>query len=342
MVIEDKKYDEGIFSGIKNVINEITNFIDESRKYKPQFDAIKNVGKQKKTKEELDLMLQLCAEMKRQSKSKYMKRLLYKFIEELEMQKDGEQGLAAGMIGPTQLNKISKSINIIGFISFFVLWIAFDLFIAFVVVIIFAVCAGIFVSKIEAKNKRIREGRQTDIKDLITFTSEGQTETVALLLDKGDDTRIMTSKGETSLSAAEGKGYIGTVELLKRASSKAAINKTVIDDIQKQDQIHTQQKLSLKEIDNALITTLQMLGGSAKKKVVEQKVYDMLQESFRNPWYQEESTPGIQRWKHQVNWARNRARERGLIKSTDESGQGNWELTESGMKEPVPETCGSI
>jgi len=550
MVSEDKKLDEGIFSGIKNVINEINNFFDDAKKYQQQFDAIKHTGTGKKSEEELDLMLQICNGINKQAKSKYMKKLTEKFMVELEMQKDEAQGqLKEGMTGPTQLKKINKTIRIIAFICFFVLWIAFNATIAFVVVIIFAVCAGIYVSKIEAKNKRIREERQTDIKDLITVAgvgqvetvkllidkgadieaksndgltalicaagagqvetvkllidrgadieaknndgltvlmcaasmgqtetvelllnkgadieaknkdkanatalicaaamgqtetvkllinkgaeiganalmaaasngqtktvelllnkgvdieaknndgwtalmfaiSEGHTETVALLLDKGADTNIITSEGETALSMAEGKGFAKITTLLKKAGSKPFedinkpktiedvcegstdfykkvepflnlsiindnkthpeedeikeidaesqkvpyVKKEILDDIPKLDQIHTQQKLSLKEIDNALIKALQMLGGSAKKKVVEQKVYDMLQESFRNPWYQEESTPGIQRWKHQVDWARNRARERGFIKSTDELGQGYWGLTESGMK----------
>jgi len=74
-----------------------------------------------------------------------------------------------------------------------------------------------------------------------------------------------------------------------------------------------------------------------KKQIVEQKIYGLLQEYFSNPWYQEDSTPGIQRWKHQIAWARNRARENGLIKSPDESGRGNWELTDKGMKAQIPE-----
>jgi ankyrin repeat protein len=97
-----------------------------------------------------------------------------------------------------------------------------------------------------------------------------------------------------------------------------------------------QQKITQEVIEGAVIKALQRLGGSAKKAVIEQEVYDMLQEAFRDPWYQEDSTPGIPRWKHQIAWARNRARERGLIKSPDESGRGYWELTEQGMKEPVP------
>lgn len=119
-------------------------------------------------------------------------------------------------------------------------------------------------------------------------------------------------------------------------SQKVPYRKEVINiDIQKPEQIHPKQKLSLKEIDNALIKALQIFGGAAKKIDVEQKVYNMLQNSFREPWYQEDSTPGIQRWRHQVNWARNRARESGLIKPTEESGRGYWELTEKGKKEPV-------
>ena len=86
MAIEDKYLDEGLFSGIKNTINDIKEFFEDAKKYQRQFDAIAGVGKQEKTEEELDLMLQICTEMQKQCKSKYMKSLLDKFITEIEKQ----------------------------------------------------------------------------------------------------------------------------------------------------------------------------------------------------------------------------------------------------------------
>ena len=87
-----------------------------------------------------------------------------------------------------------------------------------------------------------------------------------------------------------------------------------------------------------VIKILQQLGGKAPKKKVEAKIAELHNKKLKHPWYQEYvgaqptvGYAGVPRWKKNVQFARNTAREYGFIKPTEKSGRGIWELTEEGM-----------
>ncbi len=81
-----------------------------------------------------------------------------------------------------------------------------------------------------------------------------------------------------------------------------------------------------------IIRVLRKHGGKARKDEVEQEIYQLLHETFQQPWYQKLVAGGIARWKHNLAWARERAKKKGLIKSPEESGRGYWELTQKASK----------
>lgn len=94
-----------------------------------------------------------------------------------------------------------------------------------------------------------------------------------------------------------------------------------------------------------VIKVLQQVGGRAPKPKVEDAIAELYRDEFKHPWYQEfvgsqldKGYPGIPRWKKNVQWARNHAREAGLIKPPEESGRGIWELTGAGMQFRVDRT----
>lgn len=80
-----------------------------------------------------------------------------------------------------------------------------------------------------------------------------------------------------------------------------------------------------------LIKYLQDMGGSARTKDAELGVFKMLEKVFRQEHYQINHKDGTPRWKKYIHWARDKAKNRGLIKKPNESGRGIWELTEKGQ-----------
>ena len=80
-----------------------------------------------------------------------------------------------------------------------------------------------------------------------------------------------------------------------------------------------------------IIRILQRHGGRARKSVVDEEMYELMRDVFEHPWYHETVSKNVPRWKHNVAWAKDRARQRqGLIKPASQSGHGYWELTEKG------------
>ena len=66
-------------------------------------------------------------------------------------------------------------------------------------------------------------------------------------------------------------------------------------------------------------------------------MFNKFKELFLEPYYQElvgaqpdKNYLGIPRWKKDVQFARNRAKDIGLIKRPQESARGVWELTNDG------------
>ena len=74
-------------------------------------------------------------------------------------------------------------------------------------------------------------------------------------------------------------------------------------------------------------------GGRAPKHQVENKIYESLEDIFQHKWYQATVSHGIPKWKHDIAWAKQRAKDlHGFIKDPEESGRGIWELTQEGKK----------
>lgn len=92
------------------------------------------------------------------------------------------------------------------------------------------------------------------------------------------------------------------------------------------------QKISQDALIPHMVRVLKQHGGRTTKEQVERELYTMFKATFDHPWYQETVSTGIPRWQHNVAWAKERAKKRGLLKRPSESGRGYWELTDKGMK----------
>jgi hypothetical protein len=80
-----------------------------------------------------------------------------------------------------------------------------------------------------------------------------------------------------------------------------------------------------------LILVIQSFGGSAIKSDVDREMYKLLNAEFSKKVYQETVSRNVERWQHDVAWAKERARQlHGYVKSAGEAGRGIWELTGSG------------
>jgi len=81
-----------------------------------------------------------------------------------------------------------------------------------------------------------------------------------------------------------------------------------------------------------IIRVLKQHNGAAPKETVEEEVYARLKDVFEHTWYHETVSYDIPRWKHNLAWAKERAKKRGLIKWPQDSGRGMWALTVEGLK----------
>ncbi|MEM2786091.1 MAG: winged helix-turn-helix domain-containing protein [Candidatus Nitrosotenuis sp.] len=89
-------------------------------------------------------------------------------------------------------------------------------------------------------------------------------------------------------------------------------------------------KISVLSLVPEIVRILQSHGGRARKEQVEEEVYHKFERSFRLPYYQQPVSTGVPRWQHNLAWAKEAAKNRGLVKRPSESGRGVWELTQSG------------
>jgi hypothetical protein len=92
------------------------------------------------------------------------------------------------------------------------------------------------------------------------------------------------------------------------------------------------KKISQGDLIPHIVKVLQKQGGRARKNQVEEEIYQMFKDIFEEQWYQETVSNGVPRWQHNIAWAKERAKRKGLVKRPEESGRGYWELTSSGMK----------
>jgi hypothetical protein len=94
------------------------------------------------------------------------------------------------------------------------------------------------------------------------------------------------------------------------------------------------QKISQDALIPHIVKVLKKHGGRTTKEQVEKEIYSIFKNIFEHRWYQEEVSTGVPRWQHNIAWAKERAKKRGLIKRPGESGRGYWQLTDKGMKFP--------
>lgn len=73
-------------------------------------------------------------------------------------------------------------------------------------------------------------------------------------------------------------------------------------------------------------------GGKSTKSIVEQEIFTLFQHEFEKPYYKKTVSHGVPRWKHDIAWSKERAKQlHGFIKSAKESDRGIWELTDKGI-----------
>lgn len=93
------------------------------------------------------------------------------------------------------------------------------------------------------------------------------------------------------------------------------------------------KKYSQDDLIPFLVLVIQSFGGKARKSEVDNKMYELLDSEFSKDVYHETVSNNVERWKHDVAWAKERARQHhGYIKSAEEAGWGTWELTNSGKE----------
>ena len=87
--------------------------------------------------------------------------------------------------------------------------------------------------------------------------------------------------------------------------------------------------LTTHDWDVLLIEVLQALGGKARKPDAESEAYRRKKSVF-DQHYKHPVGEGIPAWKKQFQFARQRARNQGLVEPPENSGEGIWELTSKG------------
>jgi len=92
-------------------------------------------------------------------------------------------------------------------------------------------------------------------------------------------------------------------------------------------------KVSQDELIPYIVALLFQFGGKATKMQVDEEIYKIFKEQFSDSWYHELVSHGVERWKHNIAWAKERAVQyHNLIKPASKSGRGIWELTEKGKE----------
>ncbi|PIS30005.1 MAG: hypothetical protein COT43_02690 [Candidatus Marinimicrobia bacterium CG08_land_8_20_14_0_20_45_22] len=89
-------------------------------------------------------------------------------------------------------------------------------------------------------------------------------------------------------------------------------------------------RISQDDLIPYIIQFLKEKGGSAPKGYVEQKIFHLFIDMFEQTYYQQKVSHGVPRWQHNIAWAKERAKQMGLIDSPSVSGWGIWKLTEKG------------
>jgi len=92
------------------------------------------------------------------------------------------------------------------------------------------------------------------------------------------------------------------------------------------------EKIKEIELVQGIVGYLKQHGGRAQKPIVEKALFEKFKAVFQDPYYLEPIGGGVPRWKKNVQFASNTAKNMGLMKPHNESGRGIWELTEKGRQ----------
>ena len=82
-----------------------------------------------------------------------------------------------------------------------------------------------------------------------------------------------------------------------------------------------------------VVLVIGSFGGIAYKYDVDEKMFKILEEEFSSQVYHETVGHNVPRWRHDIAWAKERAKQiHSYVKSAEKSGRGIWELTEKGKE----------
>jgi hypothetical protein len=86
------------------------------------------------------------------------------------------------------------------------------------------------------------------------------------------------------------------------------------------------------EFIDVIIAILGALGGRARRQVVLDRILNLFASQFKEPDYEllQSQNPPKERWIHNVDWAKRKLVERGLLVSPRNSPYGTWVLTDIG------------
>ena len=79
-----------------------------------------------------------------------------------------------------------------------------------------------------------------------------------------------------------------------------------------------------------IVSLLRKAGGRARRQDVLAQIQDVLASQFRPPDYEllQSQHPPKERWVHNVDWAKRKLVEQGIIRSPSKSCYGTWVLSE--------------
>lgn len=94
-----------------------------------------------------------------------------------------------------------------------------------------------------------------------------------------------------------------------------------------------EKKYSQDQLIPFLVLVIHSFGGIARKSDIDEKMYELLNSEFSKDVYHAMVANNVERWKHDIAWAKERARQHhAYVKSAEEAGWGIWELTSEGKE----------
>jgi hypothetical protein len=116
-------------------------------------------------------------------------------------------------------------------------------------------------------------------------------------------------------------------------SSSTVQSRTEKSGSERRERMPNPSEISQATLVQDMISFLQSKGGTARKQEVEDAIQSKYRLEFGSDYFMESVSHGVPRWKHNIAWAKEYAKHRGLIKRPSESGRGVWELTSLGRRD---------